>query len=233
MPAPDQPMRQRGTSTFFPGLDKAWLARLARETTARRLAAGENLWSTGQRADHFTLIDSGVIQIERMTPTGEGIVLGLFGAGESIGLPAVLQRGRYPSDATALTSDTNVLRIRAKPVLEALAESQPLTMALNRALLLHTSVLRAKIDIVTAGSVPRRLAALFLHLIARFGNETGEGSVRIELGLTREQISQFVSTRVETVSRVLSRWQKAGWLQSGRGQIEILRVDMLRRVLGN
>lgn len=230
--APEEPLRRLGTSTFFSGMDEALLARLARETTVRRLAAGEHLWFAGQSADHFTLIDSGVIQIEQMTPTGETIALGLFGAGESIGLPAALQRGPYPSDAIALTNDAKVLRIRAEPVLQALDESPSLAMALNQTLLQHTAILRAKIDIVSAGSVPRRLAALFLHLITRFGKDTGGGSIRIEVGLTREQISQFVSARVETVIRILSRWQRAGWLDSGRGKIEILRVDMLRRILG-
>ncbi|MCC6869888.1 MAG: Crp/Fnr family transcriptional regulator [Burkholderiales bacterium] len=217
---------------MFAGIDEASRGRLALETTTRRLTAGESLWVTGQRADHVTLVQRGIIQIEQITAHGEGVVVGLFGAGDSIGLPAVLERGRYRGDAIALTADSDVLRIRAEPVLAALADSPALAMAVNHALVVHSAVLHAKIEIVTAGSVPRRLAALFLHLAARFGVDTGAGTVHLDLGLTREQIGRFVSTRVETVSRILSRWQKAGWLRSGRGTIDVLRIDMLRRILG-
>lgn len=215
----------------FADVDATSRARLARDATIRRLAAGEALWMAGQRADHLTLVGRGIIQVEQMTVHGEGFVVGLFGAGDSIGLPTVLERGRYRSDAVALTNDSEVVRIRAEPVLAALAESPALAMAVNRALIRHSDVLRAKIEIVTAGSVPRRLAALFLHLIARFGDDIGAGGVRLGIGLTREQIGRYVSTRVETVSRILSRWQKAGWLRSGRGTIDVLRVDMLQRIL--
>jgi len=230
-PAADVGQRLADTA-MFAGLDALGLARLARATTARRLAAGEPLWVTGQRADHVALIGRGVIGIEQMTAHGEGVVVGLFGAGDSIGLPAVLERGCYHSDAIALTHDSDVLRIGAEPLLATLAHAPMLAMAVNRALVAHSAILRAKIEIVTAGSVPRRLAALFLHLAGRFGIDVGEGAVRLDLGLAREQIGRFVSTRVETVSRILSRWQKAGWLRSGRGSIDLLRADMLRRILG-
>lgn len=223
--------RSLAAMAMFAGVDATSRARLARDATIRRLAAGEALWMAGQRADHLTLVGRGIIQVEQMTVHGEGFVVGLFGVDDSIGLPTVLERGRYRSDAVALTADSEVLRIRAEPVLAALAESPALAMAVNRALVRHSGVLRAKIEIVTAGSVPRRLAALFLHLIARFGEDLGAEGVRLGIGLTREQIGRYVSTRVETVSRILSRWQKAGWLRSGRGTIDVLRVDMLQRIL--
>jgi CRP-like cAMP-binding protein len=58
------------------------------------------------------------------------------------------------------------------------------------------------------------------------------GAVTIEIGLTREQIGQLVSARTETVVRVLGRWQRAGWFDGGRARIELVRPDMLARILG-
>lgn len=40
-----------------------------------------------------------------------------------------------------------------------------------------------------------------------------------------------MSARVETVIRILSRWQKAGWLVARPGGIEIVRADMLQRIV--
>ena len=226
------PLAQRlSGSALFSGIGEAWLDKFAKETVARRYAAGEHVWFAGGSAHHFVVIEAGIVEIQNMTPGGDGVVIGLFGAGESVGTSAALERGAYPADALALT-ETDLLRVRAEPVLEALMEHAPLALAVNRALLAHTAALRAKIDIVSAGSVPRRLAALTLYLIERFGKPTTQGSTAIEVSLTREQIAQLVSARVETVIRIMSRWQKAGWLVTTRHGLEVTRVDMLKRILG-
>jgi CRP-like cAMP-binding protein len=125
-----------------------------------------------------------------------------------------------------------LLKIDASVVRRTLAEDAGLAAAVNRALLRHTQALRAKIGIVSAGTVPRRLATLMLYLADRFGRPAEDAVLRIDVALTREQIGQLVSARVETVIRVLSRWQKLGWLRGTRDGLELLRRDMLERVLG-
>lgn len=216
---------------LFSGLGAAELAHLAGGIRHRRLAPGESLWLTGEPATFFAVIETGVVEIRQMTPTGEGVVVGLFRAGEAIGLAAALERNRFPADSIALGGAVDLVTIRADVLQEALAGSVALGRVVNRALLQHTAALRAKIDIVSAGSVPRRLAALMVYLIERFGRPVGPGAVAVDLNLTREDVSQLVSARVETVIRILSRWHKAGWLMNRPGGIEIVRVDMLRRIL--
>ena len=217
---------------LFAHLSEAELARLAAGGRYRRLASGEALWFAGERAKSFAVIEAGVVEIRQLTPAGEGVVVGLFAAGEAIGLAAALDGGTFPADAIALGGVVDVVSIRADVLQEALGGSVAVALAVNRALLRHTAALRAKIDIVSAGAVPRRLAALMYYLIERFGKPAAGGAVSVEVNLTREEISQLVSARVETVIRILSRWQKAGWLLTRPGGgIEIMRVDMLRRIL--
>lgn len=216
---------------LFSTLEPGDLAHLARGARHRRLASGEPLWLTGERAAHFAVIEAGIVQIRQTTPTGDGVVVGLFRTGEAVGLAAVLEHGVFPADAIAIGGAVDVLSIRADVLQEALETSVAVGLAVNRALLQHTAALRAKIDIVSAGSVPRRLAALMIYLIERFGRTAGADAVAVEVNLTREEISQLVSARAETVIRILSRWQKAGWLTSRPGGIEITRADMLRRIL--
>ena len=222
-----------GTLDLFSGLAPADLGLLAQGARHRRLAAGESLWFAGERASQFSVIESGIVEIRQTTVGGDGIVVGLFRAGEAIGLSAALEHDIFPADAVALGGAVDVLAIRADALRAALADSVAVGHAVNRALLAHTAALRAKIDIVSAGSVPRRLAALMRYLIARFGRPTEAGTVLVEVSLAREDIGQLVSARVETVIRILSRWQKAGWLANRPGGIEILRADMLRRIGDN
>lgn len=215
----------------FAELPPADLARLMEGARERHLAAGEALWFAGETADHFAVIRSGIVEIRQMTPTGEGVVVGLFRTGESIGLGAALERAAFPADAIPIGGAVEVLWIRGEALREALESSMAVARAVNQALLRHTSALRAKINIVSAGSVPRRLAVLMRYLIERFGHTTEAGTVIVEAPLGRDEISQLVSARVETVIRILSRWQKAGWLASRPGVIEIVRPDMLQRIV--
>lgn len=216
---------------LFAQIPDTMLARLSRDVTRHDFKAGERIWHAGATAMHVTLIDHGIVEIERTRRSGDGMVLGLFGAGESVGLPATLAGNPYPANAFALSDAVAVLQVRAQPVLQMMREYLPLALAINHALLQHNAALRSSIEIVGAGAVPKRLAALFLFLGRRFGRKDGLGTLHIHLTLTREQIGRLVSARVETVIRIISRWQKAGWLRSGRDGIEISRVDMLRRML--
>lgn len=206
------------------------LSRLAREVTRHRFKAGQRIWHAGDKADHFTLIDHGIVEIERTRRSGDGVILGLFTSGEAVGLPAAILHKPYPADAIALSDHVDIVRIRASAMLQVMSEHLPLALAVNQALLQNNAALHASIEIVGAGSVPKRLAALFLFLGRRFGTRTTSGELHIDLALTREQIGRLVSARVETVIRIISRWQKAGWLKGARDGIEIARVDMLQRM---
>lgn len=219
-------------SKLFHGLGESWLARLAGESRFVRLDEGEYLWRAGDEATHFVIIQRGLVQIVQPTAGGEDALLALFGPRESVGDSAVLERGRYPADAVAASETVEVLRVRAEPVLAALSRDPELSRALNRALLDHTRALRAKITVMSAGSVPQRLATLLLHLADRFGDEDEDGVVGIPVPLSRAALSRLVGARVETVIRIVSRWQKDGVLTTTKDGFEVeslARLETLAR----
>ncbi len=206
------------------------LARIAAEATLRRLACGEALWWAGDLADHFTIVQRGLLQIVRPTVRAGGVMIGLFGPRESIGDSAVLEKTTYPASALAACDGVEVLRVRAAPVLEALPTSPVLAQAMNRALLEHTHALRAKIEVMTAGAVPRRVATLLLHLANRFGDEDGEGELHIPVTLSRADLAHLVGARVETVIRTVSQWQKQGWMRTTDVGFELVELEALRKI---
>lgn len=220
-----------GAMDFFAGLDRALLELLAHNALSRRFAAGERIWRTGEDAAHFVTIEEGLVELEQVTPAGEGMMMGLFGQGDTLCIMPALKGGPYPADAVALTESVSTLLVPAHAVFDAIDAHPALEHALNRALIAHADLLHAKIGIVSAGSVPRRLAALFLYLARRFGRQQPGGEVRLDLALTRERIGQLVGARTETVIRVLSRWQRAGWLHSGARGFELVRPEMLDKVV--
>lgn len=216
---------------LFSVLDGDTLQRVAASARLYRLSAGKRLWLTGEPAEEFCVIQAGLMEVQRLNADGDAVTLGLFGPGDAIGISAVLDRCPYPADALTLTASAEVLRVAAAPVLALLEHNAALALAMNRALLEHTDILRAKIDIVSAGSVPCRIAALVLYLAERFGEPHDGLAILVGVDLTREQIGQIVGARPETVIRIMSRWHKAGWLDSTRDGMEVRRLDMLHRIV--
>jgi CRP-like cAMP-binding protein len=204
--------------------------RLAEQAARREVPAGEYVWRRGEAPRSFIVVREGLVAVQRDTAEGESVLLALFGPGDTLCVVPALQHMPFPADAVAVAERTVVLSVAAAPILDALDRDAELAAAVNRALLEHTTSLRSKIDIVSAGTVPRRVAALLLHLARRFGRVLDDGTIEIHPAATREQIGRLVNARTETVIRIMSRWSKAGWIEGVVPTLRLLRADMLRRI---
>ncbi|HTJ44554.1 MAG TPA: Crp/Fnr family transcriptional regulator [Kofleriaceae bacterium] len=194
---------------LFREADAATIAKLARAAREIAREEGETIWDADAPALDAVLIVRGLVEIARNDAT-----LALFGPRELIGLPAALEGGAYPAAAIAVAAEVRAIAVPAVELRAAVDRDHALARAANRALIDHGKVLRAKIAILTAGSIEQRLAALFEHLAERFGDEVG-GELRIPLTLTRRMIAQLVGARVETVIRALAAWRRAGLADAG------------------
>ena len=216
---------------LFREFDTKLLEQLAASSVRRTLRAGEYAWRRGDAAQYFVIVYEGLVAIQRTSADGEEVLVALFGPGDTLCIVPALQHIPLPADAVAVTERVEIVAVAAAPVLSAVDSHPKLATALNRALLHHTSTLRSKIDIVSAGTVPRRIASLLLYLAERFGRMSSDGVVHIDSALTREQIGQLVNARTETVIRIMSRWAKAGWIQGNAPTLRLLRTDMLQRII--
>jgi CRP/FNR family transcriptional regulator len=81
-------------------------------------------------------------------------------------------------------------------------------------------------------SAERRMAHFLLD-IANRQSERGLSENRFNLTMTRHDIANYLGLAVETVSRILTRLQKAEILDVERRSIEIKDVPYLERILNN
>jgi len=204
-----------------------WMA----EAPARTLLRGQLLWRAGDAALKFSWIESGLAKIVHTGVEGNEAIYGLFGPGDDLGVAAVLEHGHYPADAVAASTRLVVRQNLAAPILAAAATDLALGNAMRDALLSHTRVLRQTIEIFSAGAVPRRLATLLLTLGERFGAQPiRAGRLLVPLRLSRAELAALVGARVETIIRIMSRWQREArvvTLPSGF----LMRVESLRSIV--
>jgi CRP-like cAMP-binding protein len=107
--------------------------------------------------------------------------------------------------ASVVWLDAEELRARA-------ARASELALALQGSLCRQSAALRAKVEILGAGSVSARLANLFVQLAARFGDEREDGHLIVPIALSRAALASLVSARTETVIRTLRPWEDDGLL---------------------
>ena len=194
---------------LFAGLDAELLSELAARATVKKLVRGERLWRAGDPARQFHLIQSGMIKILRRGPDGSEAIIGLFGPRESVGDVAVIGRRAYPAEAVVASNEADVVRVDAESVLGAMASQLEVAARMNSALVARTQVLHAKIGVMSAGTVPKRLATLLLSLAEHFGDEHEDGSLSIPVALSRSELASLVSARVETTIRTIRAWERA------------------------
>ena len=227
---PDEIESRLRACVLFREVSPERLRAFARETTPRRFEDSQTLWHAGEAPSSFTLIQRGLVQVLRRMPSGDVATLGLFGPRESVGTVAVLNRKPYPAEAVASADLVEVLCVRAEPVVQAMAEDPALSLAFNRALCDHSEMLRSRIDVLSAGAVPSRVATLLLHLADRFGDTDDEGVLRVPLTLSRTSLARLVSARVETVIRVVSDWQKRGLLATESSGFALRDAEAIRAI---
>lgn len=185
------------------------LSLLASVAFKKKIPSNQYIWEAGDPGDFFALIVSGLVEGTRHSQHEGETIISIFGPSDLIGLPAAIRQGPYPGSAKAISKKTEIIKFYIRPLIQSnTPESQEVQLWIRERLLSYGQILQDKIDILNAGHIENRVFELFHHLIRRFGEKDSNENCFIPIQLTRTQIARITNARVETVIRILSRWQK-------------------------
>lgn len=210
---------------FFAGLDDTALHEVNASFSSLPMDAGEPIYMAGDPATRLYVVAVGAVKIVRHTLRGKDVLLGILGPGELFGSLAILGDSEYADTAEAKT-DGCILAIDAHDFDALLRRYPAAAVATLGTVAARLQEAHEAIHQLAALSVEQRLAAELLRLAARHGERHGN-SVRITLPLARQELGDKVGATVETVSRVLSRFEREGVIESGRQWIAVSDVDAL------
>lgn len=220
------------TCQLFTGLAPEELQPIAEIAVTKRLAKGEYLFRQGDAATGFFIVQSGAVNVHRVSLTGKEQVIHVFRPGESLAEAALASDTGYPADGRALEA-TQVLLIRKEGILALLRRRPELAIRMLGAMSGHLRVLVSRLEDLTLKDVETRFAN---WLIKRCPDRTATKPVSIELTLTKRVLAAELGTVSETFSRLLAKF-RAEQLLSVKGKtITVLspaRLEaLLRRNLG-
>jgi len=176
-------------------------------------------------------IEQGLVKASRRNRAGGSRTYGLFGPGDSMGILAIWAGMKYPTDAVAMNDGMSAIFVDTEAMLKFAEKYPRLAGPLRVEIGRFTEAFIRKIEIVSAGTVPQRLAVLMTMLIERYGVDKKGNKARLPISLTLEQISEIVGVRLETVARILSGWKKDGWLTIDASGCHFARLDKVRELL--
>ena len=196
----------------------------------RKVAKGQTLYLVGNAFESLYAVRSGAFKTISVSRHGEEKVTGFHMPGELLGLDAI-NTGSHSFNAVAL-EDSEVCVIPFQR-LEQMAMTMP---ALQHQLLrlLSSDISRDHGLMLLLGSLTaeQRVAAFLLSLSKRH-QRLGFSATHFVLRMTREEMGNYLGLTIETVSRLMSRFQRQGLIALKQRDIELKDVERLREIVGN
>lgn len=196
--------------------------------TRRRIKRGEALFRAGDRFDSLYAVRLGFLKSTVMSTDGREQVTGFHMAGELVGMDGISSE-QHSCDTVAL-EDTDVCVIPYERI-EEVARAVPM-LRTHFHKVMSREIVREHGVMLLLGSMhaEERLAAFLLNLSQRF-EARGYSRTEFVLRMTRAEIGSFLGLKLETVSRVLSRFAHDGLIEVNQKHVRILSTDGLRAIV--
>jgi CRP/FNR family transcriptional regulator len=211
------------------GLDAECMRQIDELVTARiRLRKGETLFRTGDRFTSLYAIRSGSCKTVSLLEDGHDQVAGYHMPGEIIGTDGV-GADVHGCQAVAL-EDTEVCALPFERLAALGRQNGRVQHNLHRLLSREITRERAVMMLLGTMDAEQRLAAFLLDLSRRY-QALGYSSCEFVLRMTREEIGSYLGLKLETVSRLFSRFQREGLVQVQGRVVKLLDRASVKRLI--
>ena len=194
----------------------------------RRLKRGEALFAAGDAFKAVYAVRSGFFKTSVVDGEGREQVTGFSMGGELLGMEGIAT-GQYNGAATAL-EDSEVCVLPYALIEEMALQIPALQRRMNA--VLAREIVRDHGVMMLLGSMraEQRLATFLINLSRRF-TARGYSPSEFHLRMTREEIGSYLGLKLETVSRLFSRFQEDGLIEVHQKHVRIVDIPGLERIL--
>jgi CRP/FNR family transcriptional regulator, nitrogen oxide reductase regulator len=215
-------------SALFTGFGEGDVRSIVDLAKHRRYAARQVLFHSDDVAEFLFLVLCGQARHYRVTSGGKRLLVRWSPPGTAFGLPTLLpERAIYTINTDMMRSgellvwdrETMLQLTRRHPMLFANA----FVIAMRH--LAHYTSIHLGLTSLTA---EQRLAKSLLEFAASVNRDCLEEA---EFALQNTHLADMSNVNLHTASRVLSAWQRKGWIQKSRGKIVLRSHVQLRALL--
>ncbi len=198
-------------------------------TGSKRLVKrGEYLYRSGAKFSSIYAIRGGFFKTSVIHEDGREHVTGFHMMGDIMGLDAIAT-GSHACDAVALEY-SEICEIPFDKLSELSMAMPVLHQNLHRIMSREIAFDHEIMLMLGKMKAEERLAAFLLNLSQRF-SARGYSAVSFQLRMTREEIGSYLGLKLETVSRIFSRFQEEGLIEVQKKLIELKDAPGLKRLI--
>ena len=190
---------------------------------------GDELFKAGDELKCLYAIRSGTVKTYTITEQGEEQITAFHLAGDMVGFDAI-STGNHQSFAEALET-AMVCEIPFETLDDLSGKMPKLRQQMMRLMSGEIVADQNMLLLLSKKSAEERLASFIYSLANRFG-ERGFSSREFRLTMTRGDIGNYLGLTVETISRLLGRFQKAEVIEVKGKYITVLDMEELGKLAG-
>jgi CRP-like cAMP-binding protein len=178
---------------------------------------GDILFRQGDAASRSFLVLNGRIKLTKLHEEGRETILRYIGPGELTAIIAVFREKEYPATAEAVT-DTDAVGWDKHTMAQLMLAFPVLAVNMLHCAINRLDEIQNRYLEICAEQAEQRVARALLRIMKQSGRREDDG-IRIDFPLSRQELADYIGTTIFTVSRILSAWEKKGWIKSRREQI--------------
>lgn len=166
------------------------------------------LFMEGEQAQFYFQIIEGNVKMLNINHEGKEFIQGRFEAGQSFGEPPLFHEARYPASAKT-EQKTRLYKLGRQKLMDLLMEHPDIhlkfTTILTKRLMYKAMIMKE----ISSHDAQHRI----LTFIDYLKQEYGEDQSKFHIDLTRQELSNLLGIRVETVIRSVKQLEEQGKIE--------------------
>jgi CRP-like cAMP-binding protein len=207
-------------------LTKEELLRMADCKTSYIIKKGEPIFEEGEITNGVYCVKEGVCKMTKLSANGKDQIVKLVKPGELLGQRSMISDEPANLGAVAL-EDMEVCFVPKSEILQFFNQNNQFSMNMMKTICGDLKDADDQMVSMAQKSVKERLAETLLYLEETFGNNE-DGSLRIQL--SREELAGMIGTATESCIRLLSEFNKNGWVDLTGKKITIRNKSQLKKM---
>lgn len=214
--------------SIFEELPERDLEKIANLGTRKTFSKGNVILMEDEIGSALFIIINGKVKVSRLDETGKEVILSILGPGEVFGEMSLLDGMKRSATVSALT-DTEVLIIYRDDFLNLLSKYPQIAISLLRELAQRLRKADMQIKSLSLKDAEGRIGCVLIMLADDLG-KMYKGKVIVEEIPTQQDLANMAGTSRETVSRILSKFEKQGLIKVEGRTLMILEYEKMKKM---
>ncbi len=212
---------------FFSDMEDRELSQITKFIKTCHYPEGYNIFFEGEEGTGVYFLKEGRVKVIKSSLSGKEQILDILNPGQIFGEVILFGIDKYP--ATTRTMDNVTVGVLSKELFkDYFKNNQQFAWAMLQEMAQKLYRSQRKIKSLGLRNTKGRVAFLILELFSKQGDNPKKN---VSLDINQQEMSDYIGTSRETVSRTLSQFRKQGLIELQRNHLTILDIEGLRKML--